>query len=198
MNYSVIVLIATVAAASAATATALLIYLLVYPVMPVRIFGISIQGFLFRHQSGLAARLTDVAMSEFSTIDIAGKAGLNNETISLIDAHLDAFLKVRLKEKLPVVATFIGDKTVVKLKESMMEEIAILLPEVLKKYTTDLRNNAGVSAEITSLISNISTDRVEGLIRPVYTKMITTIPFIFGLLAAIVTFVLCVIFSLFI
>jgi hypothetical protein len=72
-----------------------------------------------------------------------------------IEKHLDNFLKVKLQRKLPVIATFMGDSTLAKIKEGMMEEIEILLPEVIAQYAGTIQQNDNIQTRINHKLSSI-------------------------------------------
>jgi tetrahydromethanopterin S-methyltransferase subunit B len=74
----------------------------------------------------------------------------------IIEAHIDTFLRSKLQEKIPMIATFIGESTIVKLKDGMMEEINSLLPQVLGKYADNLSGKLDISSTIESKINNLS------------------------------------------
>lgn len=73
-----------------------------------------------------------------------------------IEAHLDQFLEVKLQEKLPVIATFVGPSTLGKIKEAMVEEIDQLLPQVISQYATSLAKDVDVSKMIADKLNNSS------------------------------------------
>ena len=56
--------------------------------------------------------------------------------LPFIDAKLDDFFKRKLGEKLPIISMFIGDKTIIQLKEVFIEELKLLFPELLANLVT--------------------------------------------------------------
>ena len=54
-----------------------------------------------------------------------------NAILPAIDANLALFFKDRLAEKLPVVSMFIGEKTILQLKEVFIEELRQLFPALI-------------------------------------------------------------------
>ncbi len=75
-----------------------------------------------------------------------------------IEVHIDTFLRSKLQEKIPVIAPFIGESTIAKLKEGMMEEINILLPNVLNKYADSLSSKLDIGTLVENKI-NALTDK---------------------------------------
>src|SRR5580704_3156031 len=103
------------------------IYMLFHPRNPKRFLGITIQGIFPKRQRQVAEKLGSVVAKElihFSEIatQLNDPEQLKNLTPT-IEKHLDSFLKVKLKEKLPVIAMFISDNMIQSIKEGMLEEI---------------------------------------------------------------------------
>lgn len=81
-----------------------------------------------------------------------------------IEAHIEKFLRVKLQEKIPVIATFIGEGTIVKLKEGMMEEINSLLPEVLGKYADSLSGKLDIAQVVESKITALTAEHIQNML----------------------------------
>jgi uncharacterized membrane protein YheB (UPF0754 family) len=107
---------------------------------------------------------------------IAGKAGryasdkvLNMDVIAakitdpanlaemkpFIEQHIDTFLKVKLKEKMPAIAMFVGEKTLDTMKASLMDEIDVLLPNLLQKYAGNLGEKINIESVLISKINEL-------------------------------------------
>ncbi len=50
-----------------------------------------------------------------------------------LDKHLDAFFNHKLTQKMPMIAMFIGHKTIDQLKEVFIEELKLMFPELVQK-----------------------------------------------------------------
>ncbi len=48
-----------------------------------------------------------------------------------IEAHVEVLLREKIKEKIPVLAALMGDKTINKIKTAIMEELALALPKLI-------------------------------------------------------------------
>jgi hypothetical protein len=48
------------------------------------------------------------------------------------------FLRIKLKDEMPMLSMFIGDKTITSLKKFFMQEIEILFPQVMKQFAANL------------------------------------------------------------
>ena len=150
------------------------IKMLFHPRNPVRFLGITIQGIFPKRQKQVAEKLGGVVAKElihFSEIALQLKdpemlIGLT----PTIEKHLDNFLQVKLKEKLPVISMFVGDGTLQKIKEGMLEEIALLLPEIIHQYTDSLSKKIDIEKMVTEKVSNFSSDKLEEILQAVMKK----------------------------
>ena len=50
-----------------------------------------------------------------------------------LDKHLDYFFNNKLTQKMPMIAMFIGNKTIDQLKEVFIEELKLMFPELVQK-----------------------------------------------------------------
>ena len=150
------------------------IYMLFHPRNPKRFLGITIQGVFPKRQKQVAAKLGSVVANElihFNEIAAMLKDPQQLEQLNpTIEKHLDSFLHVKLKEKLPVIAMFVSDSMLEKIKEGMMEEIGQLLPEVITQYTDSLSKKIDIEKMVTDKVSNFSTDKLELILESVMKK----------------------------
>lgn len=102
--------------------------------------------------------------------ELAGDIDISAIT-PLVEAHLDTYLRIRLKEKLPVIAAFVGESTILKLKASMMEEIQELLPQVINQYVKSIGNSPELSHKIAQAIAGISPAEIDRHIAPHLSKL---------------------------
>lgn len=79
-----------------------------------------------------------------------------------IESHIDTFLKVKLKEKMPAIAMFVGDKTLDVMKGNLMEEIDTLLPNLLQKYAGNLGEKINIEALLVKKINELPVSDLLG------------------------------------
>lgn len=60
--------------------------------------------------------------------------GVTTEVLKLAETHVDHFLRDKLPTAMPVVAMFVGDKTIAQFKSVFMEELKQLLPLFIQSY----------------------------------------------------------------
>jgi hypothetical protein len=103
-----------------------------------------------------------------------------------IEKHLDDFLKIKLQQKLPVVATFMGESTLAKIKQGMMEEIEILLPEVIAQYAGTIRQSDNILEQISKKLNAIFDE----------TSAITSYTHKIALITALQSFIIGIVISI--
>lgn len=150
------------------------IKMLFHPRYPVRFLGLTIQGVFPKRQQMVAEQLGKVVARELIHFDeIAAMLKDDAQLQSLtptIEKHLDSFLHVKLKEKLPVISMFVGEGTLQKIKEGMLEEIELLLPEIISQYTESLSKKVDIEKIVTEKVSAYSSDKLEEILQSVMKK----------------------------
>lgn len=84
------------------------------------------------NRENIAKELGRYAASLLSPEKISQQVGFD-ELKPLIEQHMDHFLRHKLQEQMPMIATFIGDKTIQQLKVIFIHEIELLFPEIINK-----------------------------------------------------------------
>jgi len=166
------------------------IYMLFHPKNPKRFLGITIQGIFPKRQKQFAAKLGSVVASElihFDEIAILLKEPEQLKALTpTIEKHLDNFLQVKLKERLPVISMFVGEGTMQKIKEGMLEEIELLLPQIIHQYTDSLSSRVDIEQMVTEKVSNFSSDKLEEILANVMSKEFRFIELIGGVLGFVI------------
>jgi len=166
------------------------IKMLFHPKNPIKILGFTIQGIFPKRQQQFAQKLGVLVATELLNFDDIGSK-LNDpqqleKVTPYIEEHIDTFLRVKLQEKLPVVSMFIGDSTIGKLKEGMMEEINELLPTVIGKYADNLSQKLDVEKMVTDKVANFSSDKLEEILVTIMNKEFRFVEIIGGVLGFII------------
>ena len=140
-------------------------YSIFRPGTPVKILGFTIQGIFPKYKSAIAHQLSRVAASEFASLGSASQTitdPKNFETIKpLIESQMDDFLRNRLKDQMPMISMFIGDKTIEQLKLIFIKEIEMLFPRVMHEFSGQLRNKIDIEKIITTKLDGISPEQGE-------------------------------------
>ena len=150
------------------------IYMLFHPRNPKRFLWITIQGIFPKQQKQIAAKLGSIVAKEL--INFSEFATRLNDTVELkkltptIEKHLDNFLEVKLKERLPVLSVFIGASMLQNIKEGMLEEIELLLPELISQYTGSLSKKIDIEKMVSDKVAGFSSDKLEEIIQSIMKK----------------------------
>jgi uncharacterized membrane protein YheB (UPF0754 family) len=154
--------------------TWLAIKMLFHPRNPIKFLGITIQGVFPKRQQQVAEQLGRIVAQELIHFSEIAKLLKDTEQLKelnpTIERHLDNFLQVKLKEKLPVISMFVGTGTMDKIKEGMMEEIGLLLPEIIHQYTDSLSKRIDIEKMVTDKVAGFLSDKLEEILEAVMKK----------------------------
>lgn len=168
----------------------LMVYMLIQPAKPVNIMGFSLHGFLFREKPEVAKIIGGIAADRVANDGDNKLMSIGQDALTelnpIIEQHIDTFLLVKLKEKLPVIATFVGESTMKKLKAGMMEEIELLLPEVIDRYISSLAQSPEIKTKIADVVNNYPDDRLAEHLIPVVTGMRNKAVLTFGTVGGVI------------
>ncbi|HKZ65502.1 MAG TPA: hypothetical protein VJ111_04065 [Chitinophagaceae bacterium] len=142
----------------------LAIRLLFRPYTPKKILGFSLHGIFPAQKMQIARQAGKHVAKEFSLAGIEQKINdpKNFAAVKpLIEIHIDDFLRNKLKEQMPMISMFIGDKTINSLKTIFIQEIETLFPQVMQQFANNLKNELNPEQMIVSKISSISPEQFE-------------------------------------
>jgi uncharacterized membrane protein YheB (UPF0754 family) len=147
---------------------------LFHPRQPRKILGFTLHGVFPKRQRQIAESLGKIVGQELLSFGDIEEAITRPENIRMIlplaEAHIDHFLRNKLKESMPMISMFIGDKTIEQLKKTFMEELEQLFPVIMKNYTTHLRHDLDLETIVTEKIANFSSGKLEMMLNRILTK----------------------------
>jgi uncharacterized membrane protein YheB (UPF0754 family) len=146
----------------------LAVHRLFYPLQPRKVMGISMQGLLPRRREAMAARIAQLAAKELMSSGMLEDTLTNpahfQKLMPVIEAQIDHFLRVKLKQSMPVVGMFIGDKTIGQLKAVFVAELESIFPVIMKNFSANLAGEFNIERLISDKFASISTETlVNGL-----------------------------------
>jgi uncharacterized membrane protein YheB (UPF0754 family) len=148
--------------------------LLFHPRQPKKILGFTLHGVFPKRQRQIAESLGRIVGQELLSFDDIEKTITNPANVErilpLAEEHIDSFLRVKLKETMPMISMFIGDKTIEQLKTVFMKELADLFPVIMKNYVSHLKNDLDLEKIVVDKIANFSSDRLETMLNQILTK----------------------------
>jgi uncharacterized membrane protein YheB (UPF0754 family) len=148
--------------------------LLFHPRQPKRVLGFTLQGVFPKKQRQIAESLGRIVGQELLSFTDIEQAITDPENVRrilpLVEEHIDHFLRHKLKEAMPMVSLFIGDKTIAQLKAVFMKELEELFPVILKNYVAHLRDDLDLERMVVDKIAGFSNDRLETMLNEFLTK----------------------------
>lgn len=176
------------------------IKMLFHPKQPVNFAGLKIQGIFPKRQQQFAEKLGKLVSEEllsFAEIESKITRPENVQRIMpQIEGHIDYFLREKLKEALPVINMFIGDKTIDTLKQTFLAELETLFPSVMKNYMTQLEKDLDLEKIVVEKVASFSSDKLESILTQIISKEFKFVEiiggvlgFIIGLLQILLTFI---------
>src|SRR5258708_3567170 len=148
--------------------------LLFHPRQPKKILGFTLHGVFPKRQKQIAESLGRIVGQELLSFGDIEQKITNPENVRrilpLAEEHIDNFLRNKLKESMPMIAMFIGDKTINQLKTVFMKELEDLFPVIMKNYVAHLKDDLDLEKIVVDKIANFSSDRLETMLNQILTK----------------------------
>ena len=148
--------------------------LLFHPRNPKKILGFTLHGVFPKRQRQIAESLGKIVGQELLSFGDIEQTITNPDNVRrilpLAEEHIDNFLRHKLKESMPMIAMFIGDKTINQLKTVFMQELEELFPVIMKNYIANLRNDLDLEQIVVDKIAAFSTDKLEAMLNQFLTR----------------------------
>ncbi|MDB5200722.1 MAG: hypothetical protein JWQ27_131 [Ferruginibacter sp.] len=157
-----------VAAASGWMMAELMLFLFFRPYIKTRIAGFSIQGLMPALKPVMAAKLSALADQQLSQNNLIAEKMDEMDMINRLkpdlEAHIDIFLKEKLKDAFPLLHQFMGEKTLARFKEAFLSEVELILPGLMRKSVASLLGEMQIKTLIEDQINAISIPAAEAYI----------------------------------
>ncbi|HTC00676.1 MAG TPA: DUF445 family protein [Ferruginibacter sp.] len=169
------------------------IKMLFHPRRPIKILGFTLQGIFPKNQQLIAQKLGQVVSKELLSFDEIERKITSPDNLQKlkpeIEAHIDNFLRNKLKDVFPMLAMLIGDKTINQLKEAFIVELENLFPVLMKNYMNKLQSDLDLEKIVTEKIAGFSAEKLEDMLDQITKKEFKFLEFsgaFFGLLIGII------------
>ncbi|AHF17318.1 hypothetical protein [Niabella soli] len=110
--------------------------------------GYFFNSYLPKRDNAWAQQLGKIAAEQTSgSINLEEKISdpaLIEKAMPAIEAHIDEFLNVKLKEEIPMLAMFVGTKTTDKIKEVFINQLRLLFPQVMQQIAGGLKEKLNI------------------------------------------------------
>ncbi|WP_276503297.1 DUF445 domain-containing protein [Terrimonas pollutisoli] len=145
----------------------LAVKLLFKPYVPISFLGFKIHGVFPARKDEIARAASNYAATQFADLNgleqkISDPKNFENVK-PLIEDHMDDFLRNRLKEQMPMISMFIGDKTISSLKAIFIQEIEDLFPQVMLQFSDTLKQQFNIKDLVREKIKAISPEQLTNL-----------------------------------
>jgi uncharacterized membrane protein YheB (UPF0754 family) len=148
--------------------------LLFHPRVPRTFFGFTLQGIFPKRQKQIAESLGKIVGQELLSFSDIEETITHPENVQKIlpaaEKHIDHFLRVRLKESMPVISMFIGEKTINQFKDVFMQELSELFPVIMKTYINNLQHDLDLERIVVEKVAAFSSDKLESMLNQILTK----------------------------
>jgi uncharacterized membrane protein YheB (UPF0754 family) len=81
-----------------------------------------------------------------------------------VEEHLEHFLRVKLKESMPMIGMLVGERTINQLKQVFIAELEALFPQIMLQYAGSLKEELNIKEIVKQKINNISNESIKSLI----------------------------------
>jgi uncharacterized membrane protein YheB (UPF0754 family) len=175
--------------------------LLFHPRKPKKILWFTLQGIFPKRQKQIAESLGKIVGQELLSFSDIEETITHPENVRKIlpaaEKHIDHFLRVRLKENMPVISMFIGEKTINQFKEVFMQELAELFPVIIKNYINNLKHDLDLERIVVEKVAAFSSEKLEKMLNQILTKEFrfvevigAALGFFIGVLQILITFLM--------
>ncbi len=152
----------------------LAIKMLFHPKKPVNLGFYTLQGIFPKRQKALAERLGHVVSNNLVHFDDIKKSLDDPAAMAsihmTIESHLDTFLQTKLKENFPMLAMFLNDNTVSKIKKVLIDEIEKILPLIAGNYIDKIEQDLDIEKMVTEKVADFSSEKLEELLFAILKK----------------------------
>lgn len=175
------------------------IRMLFHPKKPVKVLFFTFQGIFPKRQKQFAEKLGKLVADELLSFeDIAHKftdPEKINGILPDISIRIDHFLRYKLADVMPVLAMFVGDSMIEKVKNILLNELKDMLPELINKYVMNLQDDLDLEKIVTEKVAGFSTDKLEDIMNGIMKKEFRFVEiiggvlgFLIGLIQVVITF----------
>lgn len=176
------------------------IKMLFHPKNPIKVLGITFHGIFPKRQKQFAEKLGKLVSNELLSFQDIEQKITNPKNVEklmpLVEEHIDNFLRNKLKEKMPIISMFIGDKTVNELKGVFIAELQEMFPQIMAGYMNNLQSDLDLEKIVVAKVSAFSSDKLEEILNDIMSKEFrfveiigAVLGFVIGLLQILITFI---------
>lgn len=166
------------------------IKMLFHPREEKNILGLRIQGIFPKRQVQFAEKLGSLVSKELiSFSDISAK--INDpatvaQALPFIEHHVDQFIKIKLKEEIPLLSMFISGNTLENIKQGIVREFEDLFPSLMTHLTQGMQKELDIERIVVEKVKGFSSDKLEEILEAIMKKEFRFVEIIGGVLGFII------------
>lgn len=166
------------------------IKMLFHPREPKKFLGVTLQGIFPKRQKQFAEKLGKLVSDEllsFKDIEEKITDPANIEKIMpVIEQHIDEFLRVKLTTQMPVIAMFVGEKTIGEMKRIFIAELQDLFPLIMQNYMGQLQKDLDLEKIVYNRVASFSSNKLEDVLNQIMSKEFKFVELLGGVLGFII------------
>lgn len=181
----------------------LIIQFLFWPVNSLSLGIGKIQGFVPAIQKQFAHKAGELIQAEFIAYKGLEEKLADPQLIAKlrpeIETHVDHFLHEKIKTVFPIIAQFMGEKTINQFKTALLSEIDDLLPALLKNYAAELKNEIRLDHIVEEKLDALSAKQLKKVFYSNAGRQITRFKFacsFIGFMTGIITVLILFLFNM--
>lgn len=164
--------------------------MLFHPRVPLNLGILKVQGVFPKRKDKLAEKLGKIVGQELFNISDLKENMLHEENkeaiIKVIEVRIDSFLREKLKEAVPMIAMFISEDLINKIKTTLMNEFESSLPEILNTFAQKLEEKVDIEEIVKEKVNNFSMEKLEEIMFSIMKKEFKFIELVGGILGFII------------
>ena len=166
------------------------IKMLFHPREPKKILGITFHGIFPKRQQQFAMKLGKLVSNELLSFEDIEQKIANPQNVEklmpVLESHIDTFLKEKLTAQIPMLAMFVGEKTIAQVKSVFMAELQELFPILMKQYMTTLQTELDMEQIVTDKVGRFSSDKLEEILNQIMSTEFRFVEIIGGVLGFLI------------
>lgn len=150
------------------------IKMLFHPRQPLKLGIFTMQGILPRRQADIAVQLGRIVATDLLSSDDLIERLTNDRSRTVyrdfVDAEAEKFIYQKLYKAIPLSRVFLREKTVARLKESLVDELLEKLPDMISRLTEPETGSLDIQHMVETQVLAFSTDRLEKMLHDILAK----------------------------
>ena len=190
MQIWVLCVLPVVAAIIGYSTNYLAVKMLFHPRDKKRILFFEVQGIFPKRQEALGARLGEIVARELVSVDdISEKikqAASSDQMQQAVDEHLDRLIREKLPVIFPMMAMFLNDELIVKIKKVFQAEILNITSDLTDKMSGNLKQTLNIEEMVREKVVQFSSDKLEAVLFEIMRKEFKFIEIVGGILGFVI------------